>query len=220
MGQLQRRADAFAALADPGRLRIVDLLAHGDLAPSEISRALGMASNLVAFHLGVLVDRGVVRKSRSESDGRRSYVRLVPEVFDTLAPEPVRVRGRVVFICTANSARSQLAEALWNAASAIEAVSAGIDPGAQVNPGAVAAAERHGIVLASDARPRPLQAVARPGDYLITVCDRAHEKLGGIDDVHWSIRDPAVAATPAAFDDTVDELRRRVQFVAMRLVAA
>lgn len=220
MDQLQRRADAFAALADPGRLRIVDLLAHGDLAPSEISRALGMASNLVAFHLGVLADRGVVRKSKSESDGRRSYVRLVPEAFDTLTPEPIRVRGRVVFVCTANSARSQLAEALWNAGSDIEAVSAGTDPGAHVNPGAVDAAERHGITLATGARPRSLQAVARPGDYLITVCDRAHEKLGGIDDVHWSIRDPAVAATPAAFDATVDELRRRVQFVAMRLVAA
>jgi len=218
--QLQRRADAFAALADPGRLRIVDLLAQGDLAPSEISRSLGMASNLVAFHLGVLSDRGIVRKSKSESDGRRSYVRLQPEIFDTLRPEPIRVAGRVVFVCTANSARSQLAQALWNQESRVEAVSAGTHPGPSVNPGAIAAAERHHVRLAADARPRALADVVRPSDYIVSVCDRAHETLGGLDDVHWSVRDPAVVATPEAFDRTVEELRRRVEFVAARLTAA
>jgi len=217
--ELQRRADAFAALADPGRLRIVDLLAHGDLAPSEISRSLGMTSNLVAFHLGVLADRGIVRKSRSESDGRRSYVRLLPEIFDTLAPDPVPVRGRVVFVCTANSARSQLAQVLWNARSDIPAVSAGTEPGDRVNPGAVAAARRHGFDLPADARPRALSAVSRPDDYLISVCDRAHERLRGADDAHWSVRDPAAAATPAAFDRAFAELRQRVASVAPRLTA-
>lgn len=217
---LPHRVAAFAALADPSRLQIVDLLTVGDLSPSEIMSSLSLSSNLVAFHLGVLEERGIVRRSRSEADGRRSYARLMPDAFLTLAPQPVPVAGRVVFVCTANSARSQLAEALWAEVSDIPAISAGTEPGNAVHPGAVAAAERFGFTLSPDARPKELDAVRRPGDYLISVCNRAHEQLSGQDDGHWSIADPAEAATPEAFDAVVRELRERIARVSPRLVAA
>jgi len=220
MTDLQRRSDAFAALADPNRLRVVDLLTVGDLSPSEISAQLGMASNLVAFHLGVLEDQGIVRRTRSEGDRRRSYLRFLPEVFQSMEPAPVHVRGKVIFVCTANSARSQLAEALWSTVSEIPVLSAGTDPGSAVNPGALAAARRHGFDLVRDARPKTLDEVVQSGDYLISVCDRAHEKLSGRDDAHWSIPDPATTGTEAAFDRAVEDLRDRVSRVAPRLIAA
>jgi len=220
MDDLQRRVDAFAALGDRGRLQIVDLLAIGDKSSSEIAASLGMKSNLVAFHTKVLHDRGIVRRVRSESDGRRTYLQLIPEAFSALAAGPTAVEGRVVFVCTANSARSQLAQAIWASHSGIPAASAGMHPADRVNPGARDAATRHGIPLDADAEPRSLEQVARPGDFLISVCDHAHEQMRGRDDVHWSIRDPARIGSVDAFDATVSELRARISRVAAQFVAA
>lgn len=220
MDDLRRRAEAFAALGDPGRLRIVDLLAMGDMSSSEIASVLGMKSNLVAFHANVLEDRGIARRVPSESDGRRSYLQLVPEAFSDLTLAPRKVQGRVLFVCTANSARSQLARAIWEAHSAIPAESAGTNPGERVHAGAVAAAVRHDLRLDDRVRPRSLSDVARPGDFVISVCDHAHEALGGRDDVHWSIRDPARTGSDEDFDRTIGELRSRIARVAPQLTAA
>lgn len=220
MDDLQRRVDAFAALGDRGRLRIVDLLAVGDMSSSEIAAALGMKSNLVAFHTNVLHERGIVRRVRSEFDGRRTYLQLIPEAFSALGAVPTPVAGRVVFVCTANSARSQLAQAIWADHSDIPAASAGMHPADHVNPGAIAAATRHRISLDPDATPRSLDQVARPGDFLISVCDQAHEQMRGRDDVHWSIRDPARIGSAEAFDATVSTLSSRIAAVAAQLVAA
>jgi len=220
MSDLQRRSEAFAAIADPSRLQVVDLLTLGDLAPSEIAAELGMTSSLVAFHLRVLQARGIVRRVASEGDRRRSYMQFIPEVFESMEPAPVRVSGKVIFICTANSARSQLAEALWSTVSDVPAVSAGTDPGAAVHPAATVAARRHGFAISPAAHPKTLDAVYQEGDYLISVCDRAHEQLSGRDDAHWSMPDPAAAATPAAFDRTVTDLRSRMARFAPRVVAS
>jgi ArsR family transcriptional regulator, arsenate/arsenite/antimonite-responsive transcriptional repressor / arsenate reductase (thioredoxin) len=111
--RVERRAALHAALSDPGRLRIVDTLSVGDASPSELAGMLGMPSNLLAHHLRVLQDEGFIARTRSEGDKRRSYVRLVPATLDELALPTVRRTERVVFVCTANSARSQLAAALW-----------------------------------------------------------------------------------------------------------
>jgi protein-tyrosine-phosphatase len=220
MSDLQRRAEAFAALSDPARLRIVDLLTVGDLASSEIMAELDMPSNLVAFHLGVLEAKGVVRRSPSEGDGRRRYFRLIPAAFEKLAPDPIPVKGRVLFVCTANSARSQMAEAIWRTVSAIPAASAGTEPGDEVNPHAVTAAQRTGFPLAPDAHPKLLADTRQFGDFLISVCDRAHESLAGADDVHWSIPDPALDGRLKAFERTAGDLRARIEAVASRLVPA
>src|ERR1700722_1412148 len=151
---LARRAAIHAALADPARLQITDTLLAGDASPSELAAMLAMPSNLLAHHLHVLEQAGVITRRRSEGDRRRTYLQLVPAALDSLAVPPGRAALRVLFVCTANSARSHLAAALWRRASAVPAVSAGTPPAPPVDPGAIAAAGRHRLPL-PPVRPRP-----------------------------------------------------------------
>ncbi|MBB5788802.1 protein-tyrosine-phosphatase [Jiangella mangrovi] len=123
---------------------------------------------------------------------------------------------RVVFVCTANSARSQLAAALWKRASTIPATSAGTHPADRVDSGALAAARRHDLRM-RPARPRRLADIAADDDFVITVCDHAHEELGDLGGLHWSIPDPVRAGTDEAFDATVTALADRVGGLAPRL---
>jgi protein-tyrosine-phosphatase len=220
MADVKSRAAIFAALADPTRLRIVDLLTLGDLSSSEVELLLKLRSNLVAHHLRVLEKAGIVSRTRSEFDRRRSYIGLNPEIFDTLTPGDVETPRRVLFVCTANSARSQLAEAIWRDRSRIPAASAGVDPGGEINPGAVAAAERHGLTIDVTRPPQHVNEVRGDRDLVITVCDGAHEQMAGHDDLHWSIPDPAPAGTPEAFDRVFALISRRIQALSMRLRAA
>jgi len=207
---LRRRAAVHAALGDPGRLAVVDALALGEAAPSELTRLLDMPSNLLAHHIKVLERAGVVGRQRSEGDRRRTYLHLAPDALDDLRPTGIRDAVRVVFVCVENSARSQLAAALWRIDSAVPAASAGTRPAPAVHPGALAAARRRGLFLA-DAIPRHVDDVLRPDDVVITVCDSAHEQLpdspGGL---HWSVPDPARRGDAAAFDHTLDDLTGRV----------
>lgn len=209
---VERRATIHAALGDPTRLQLVDALALSDLAPSELAALVGIDSNLLAHHLDVLAGAGLVERIRSHGDQRRRYLRLRPEVLGDLTVPPVVVAEAVLFVCTANSARSQLAAPLWNRAHPVPATSAGTEPAGCVHRHAVRAAKRRGINLAG-AQPAPLPAVA-PG-LVITVCDRAHEQLrhrplrsGTV--LHWSVPDPAEVGSPAAFDEAADELERRI----------
>lgn len=207
---MARRAAVHAALGDPGRLAIVDALLLGEAAPSELQRLLDMPSNLLAHHVRVLERAGVVSRHRSEGDRRRSYLRLTPGSLEALQPTAVRGAARVVFVCTENSARSQLATAIWATAGAVSATSAGTHPAPAVHPGAVAAAARHRLPL-TPTTPRHVDDVLRPDDVVITVCDAAHEELGaGPDRLHWSIPDPARRGDVAAFDDAIDELTDRI----------
>jgi protein-tyrosine-phosphatase len=218
---LRRRAAKHAALSDPARLLIVETLSLGDVSPTELQAMLSMPSNLLAHHLRVLEDEGMLVRSRSEADRRRTYVRLAPGALEDVVPGQVRSAARVVFVCTANSARSQLAAALWRRASTIPVASAGTHPAARIDPGAVAVARRHGVPLRV-ARPRPLDDVVTAEDLIVTVCDNAHEELGpsersGHRGLHWSVPDPVPAGTDTAFDDTFSELTRRVGDLADRL---
>ena len=218
--ELRRRAALHAALAEPARLAIADALSLGDASPSELQQALGMPSNLLAHHLQVLERAGLLTRQRSEADRRRTYLRLMPGVLDQLGPAGGRPVSRVVFVCTHASARSQLATSLWRRASRIPAVAAGTRPAAMVNPGAIAAAHRHGLPLAR-VRPRHLDELdlAAGEDLLITVCDRAHEELGDRPDLHWSVPDPVPVDRPEAFDRALGELSRRVAELAPRLAS-
>lgn len=76
MRPIERRAAVHAALGDPVRLAIVDRLVTGDASPGELAGDAGLGSNLLAHHLEVLQDAGVILRSRSEGDRRRSYVQL------------------------------------------------------------------------------------------------------------------------------------------------
>lgn len=216
---LERRAARHGALADPARLAIVDRLTLGDQSPTELAAATGMASNLLAHHLRVLEDAGIVGRHRSEGDARRTYVTLLPGAFDGLLPVTRSSAARIVFVCSANSARSQLAAALWSAASALPVASAGTRPADAIAPGAIAAAARHGIRLLA-ARPLGLDDVLGPDDVIVTVCDNAHEELSTLPTLHWSIPDPVRVGTDDAFDAAVAELTRRVGDLAPRLTAA
>jgi ArsR family transcriptional regulator, arsenate/arsenite/antimonite-responsive transcriptional repressor / arsenate reductase (thioredoxin) len=217
--ELARRVVMHAALADLARLRITDLLADGDASPSELAAVLAMPSNLLAHHLRVLEEAGLVMRRRSEGDRRRTYLHLVPGAVDALGGSPARAARRVLFVCTANSARSHLAAALWRQASAVPAASAGTHPAAAIDPGAIAAAGRHQLPLRR-IRPRPMSDVQEDGDLVITVCDRAHEEIGELGAVHWSVPDPVPAGDDASFDAALEELARRVSVLAPRLAAA
>jgi protein-tyrosine-phosphatase len=208
-----------AALADPARLTITDVLADGDSSPSELAAMLAMPSNLLTHHLHVLEQAGVITRRRSEGDRRRTYLRLVPGTLDSLAAPPPRAARRVLFVCTANSARSHLAAALWRRASAVPAASAGTHPADAIDPGAIDAARRHGLPLPR-LRPRHLSDVHQDGDLIVTVCDLAHEELGGLAAVHWSVRDPVPGRDPAGFDAALAELAAWVGRLAPRLSAA
>ncbi len=218
-GGLERRAAKHAALSDPARLHIADLLSLGDLSPIELQGVLGMPSNLLAHHLKVLEAEGILTRTRSEADRRRSYVHLIPEALQGIAPGATNIAHRVVFVCTANSARSQLAAALWKRGSAIPVASAGTHPAARIDQGAVAVAHRHDLPLRA-ARPRRLSDVLSDGDLVVTVCDTAHEELGDLDGLHWSIPDPVRIGTDAAFDAAFDDIARRIEGLAPRLAVA
>jgi protein-tyrosine-phosphatase/DNA-binding transcriptional ArsR family regulator len=205
-----RRAAVHAALGDPARLTIVDALTLGEASPSELQQLLDMPSNLMAHHIRVLERARVVSRHRSEGDRRRSYLRLAPGSLEALRPTAVRGAVRVVFVCTENSARSQLATAIWAGTGAVPATSAGTHPAPAVHPGAVAAAARHRLPL-TPTIPRHVDDVLRPDDVVITVCDAAHEELGtGPDRLHWSVPDPARRGDDAAFDHAIDELTDRI----------
>ena len=216
---LERRARVHAALGEPARLSIVDRLVPGDASPGELGQELGIATNLLAHHLRVLQDAGLIRRVPSEGDRRRSYVQLRSEdplVRAAVAPAaPDLVGGRrVVFVCTHNSARSQLAAAFWARVSSVPVACAGTHPAARVHPRAVAAGRRHGLRLGR-ARTAHVDHVLAPADLVVAVCDNAHEELEpGLPRLHWSIPDPVRVGTDAAFDAAYDEITRRVRTLA------
>lgn len=231
-GKLERRAAMHHALGDPTRLAVVDALAFGEASPTELQSLLTIPSNLLAHHVRVLEQAGLLRRSRSEGDRRRTYLGLVPGALGALTPVTGRGAHRVLFVCTQNSARSQLAAAIWNAGSwageswagagRVPATSAGTRPAAVVHPGAVAAARRHHVPL-HPSTPRHVADVVEPADLVITVCDAAHEEFDG-DAAHWSVPDPAragesaapdpEAVDPAAFDRAVVDLAGRISRLA------
>ncbi|MEO5838116.1 MAG: ArsR family transcriptional regulator [Acidimicrobiales bacterium] len=207
---LDLRAARHAALGDPVRLAIVDELAFSDRAPVELRRLVGIESNLLAHHLDVLEGVGLINRSRSSGDGRRRYVHLRRDALDALPPGRRLTQGRALFVCTRNSARSQLAASLWRRLADAPAESAGTHPADRVHPGAVAAGRRAGLDLAG-AAPRDLNTVKRMPGLVVTVCDQAHEELDVEDGwLHWSVPDPVPVGTKAAFDAAVDELRNRI----------
>jgi ArsR family transcriptional regulator, arsenate/arsenite/antimonite-responsive transcriptional repressor / arsenate reductase (thioredoxin) len=207
------RARIHAALGEPARLAIVDTLTLGDASPGEIGHTLSLPTNLVAHHVKVLSDAGLVVRTRSEGDRRRTYLRLVPETLALLGPPPLPAAPRVVFVCTRNTARSQIAAALWARRSRIPAASAGTDPADRVHPRAIRVARRHGLNL-DQARTADVAEVVRRDDLVIAVCDNAHEHLTAQPRLHWSVPDPAPVDTDAAFEAAYTDIAGRIDRLA------
>jgi ArsR family transcriptional regulator, arsenate/arsenite/antimonite-responsive transcriptional repressor / arsenate reductase (thioredoxin) len=218
LSSLERRARVHAALGDPARLAIVDTLTLGDASPGEIAQDRGLPTNLVAHHVKVLADAGLVVRSRSEGDRRRTYLRLRPGVLAALAAPRLNVAGRVVFVCTHNSARSQLAAALWRKCTGRSAASAGTHPAARVHPRAVKIARRHSLAI-DPTRTAHVADMVQDGDLVIAVCDNAHEDLTGPirTRLHWSVPDPVRADTDAAFEAAYADLADRIDRLAPTL---
>jgi protein-tyrosine-phosphatase/DNA-binding transcriptional ArsR family regulator len=207
---VHERARRYAALGDRVRLAMVDDLAWSDRAPLELAARHGLASNLLAHHLEVLEQAGLIERLRSSGDGRRRYVRLRWEALTELRVGMTPPAGPVLFVCTHNSARSQMAAAAWSAVLGSTAVSAGTHPADRVHPGAVAAAARAGFDL-SGAVPREISDVDVEPALVVTVCDRAHEELEPAPDWwHWSIPDPVESPSPDAFDEALADVLARI----------
>jgi protein-tyrosine-phosphatase len=222
MGQdLDGRAAVFSALGEPIRLALVDRLVIGDVSPGELAAAVGLGSNLLAHHLRVLEDVGIISRVRSEGDRRRSYVQLRldhPTVWAAAIsgrmPNRLPAGARVLFVCTANSARSQLAAAIWNQLSNTPAVSAGTHPGPRIHPRTITVADRHGLRIDPN-RPKALNDVLHDDDLIVAVCDNAHEQLAHIlPRLHWSIPDPVPINTNATFERAYTDIDRRVHHLA------
>jgi protein-tyrosine-phosphatase len=207
---LALRSARHAALGDPVRLAIVDELTVTDLGPIELQHLVDIPSNLLAHHLDVLEQVGLISRTRSSGDGRRRYVHFHRDALDALTSGRRRPAQRALFVCTHNSARSQLAAALWTQLTGQHADSAGTHPAGRVHPGAVAAGRRAGLDL-TRAHPKRLDDLRRRPALVVTVCDRAHEELRAEPEwLHWSVPDPVPNPTRAAFDATIAELRSRI----------
>jgi protein-tyrosine-phosphatase len=196
------------------RWAMVQHLLLSDLRVFELVERIGAPMNLLSYHLKKLRDGGMVQAHRSDADGRDVYYtldattirRMYAETGAALAPvvcpqSPgpsvgrASLSGRVLFLCTHNSARSQMAEALLrHAAPTLDVFSAGSDPASRIQPGALQALDRFQIDT-ERLYPKPVSSfVGEAFDYVITVCDRARESCphfeGGMQ-MHWSLSDPA-----------------------------
>jgi len=231
---------SFARLAGhPLRWRLLGELAGSDRRVRELVRLVEQPQNLVSYHLGRLRTAGLVGARRSTFDGRDAYYHLdLVNCADALAAAglalhpglrlapapavtPVR-RCRVLFLCTGNSARSPVAEALLrHRADQVEVASAGSHP-KPLHPNTVRVLREHGIELAGRP-PQPLGAFERQHfDYVITLCDRVREVCpefpGGAERMHWSIPDPVGPGgtdhdTYPAFQRMASELETRIGFL-------
>jgi ArsR family transcriptional regulator, arsenate/arsenite/antimonite-responsive transcriptional repressor / arsenate reductase (thioredoxin) len=214
---LAERAAIHHALGDETRLRIVDALRLSDRSPKDLAALTGSSDNLLAFHLRVLEEVGLVARTPSQGDARRRYVTLRNHLLDGLVPRPTPATTAelVLFVCTANSARSQLASHLWHARTGRPALSAGTDPAPEVHPGAVDVARRHGVDL-TGATPTTYEEVTATPDLVVSVCDRAHEShlVHDAPLLHWSIPDPVPADEPDAFEQAFAALHARVEQLA------
>ena len=233
-------APAFLRLAGhPLRWDLLSELGRSDRTVQELAGLVGERQSLVSYHLGQLRAGGLVSARRSSADGRDSYYtadltrlrELVAATGTALHPGVVLVAppprlpattARILFLCTGNSARSQMAEALARTRSggAIDARSAGSRPKA-LHPDAVRAMREHDIDI-SGQRPKHLdELLGERFDRVITLCDRVREVCpdfpGHPDAVHWSIPDPALAADDGdsypAFQRTAAELDARIGFL-------
>jgi ArsR family transcriptional regulator, arsenate/arsenite/antimonite-responsive transcriptional repressor / arsenate reductase (thioredoxin) len=231
----------------PLRWELLEELAKSDRTVHELTGLVGEAQNLVSYHLGKLRESGLVATRRSSADGRDAYYTVdLTRVGDLLTatagalhpglrpsppsgppssggadgPGPVSV----LFLCTGNSARSQMAEALLRDRSGgvVRAHSAGSHP-KPLHPNAIRVMrDEHGIDLAGHESKHLSVFADQHFDWVISLCDKVREVCPEFPDdpetIHWSIADPAAGqpddeASYAAFQHTAAELETRIGFL-------
>jgi protein-tyrosine-phosphatase/DNA-binding transcriptional ArsR family regulator len=230
--------------ADPVRWRLLSALARSDLRVGELCARLELSQSLVSYHLARLRAAGVVSSRRSSADGRDAYYvldvarcgELLAEGGTQLHPglrlvarsrvEPGETRGRrmrILFLCTGNSARSQIAEALVQqlAGAAADVFSAGSHP-KPLHPNALRVMLERGIDLERRRSKHLSEFAGQRFDCVVSLCDRVREVCpefpGHPDLVHWSVPDPAREGnsneeTYPAFRRTAEELAARIPFL-------
>jgi protein-tyrosine-phosphatase len=198
----------FAALGDRLRLDIVDELTLSDRTPGELIQKFEIPSALLAHHLDVLENAQIVERIESSADRRKRFVRLAERNLPLLVSS--KYPGNIQFICRHNSARSQLAAAIWKKLIGTAASSAGTEPAKTVHPLTIQIAKRHNLDL-GQAIPRKYRPTSAHGRLEITVCDQSHDDLSmPLSRSHWSLPDPTNIGTIAAFEQTYQELFKRI----------
>jgi protein-tyrosine-phosphatase len=236
-------------IADPLRWRLLDELGRSDRRVGELCEVLGKPQSLVSYHLRELRKGGLVSARQSAADGRDTYYRcnidrfaellsaagsaLHPAVHLTSVDEVGSARRgrkpRVLFLCTGNSARSQMAEALLEhrTGGAIAARSAGSHP-KPLHDNAVQVMAERGIDISHNRSKNLLRFTDDRFDRVITLCDKVREVCpdfeGQPTTAHWSMPDPAAEGADAytnyrAFVRTADEIDARIGLLIAQLTA-
>jgi len=239
--------------AHPLRWRLLAELADSDYRVRELVTLVGEAQNLVSYHLRLLRDGGLVTVTRSSFDGRDSYYHLdLDRCADALAdtssalhpalrrePSPripmVELRRSprvgVLFVCTGNSARSPIAEALLrhHTGGQVEVASAGSRPKPRLHTNAVRVLHDEFGIDVTGQRPRHLDTLTgRRFDYVVSLCDKAREACPDSPDHprrgHGSIPDHATAGDTdqtryPAFQHTATDIDTRIRHLLPVLTA-
>ena len=241
--QREQQPLVFALAANPLRWLLLTELSRSDRRVRELSAAVGKPQPLVSYHLARLRAAGLLSARRSSHDARDAYYSLDLDRYGELIDEAgaalhPALRGRpampedarrhprrphVLFVCTGNSSRSQIAEALLEQLSngAVEASSAGSRP-KPLHPNAVRVMQARGIDISTRRSKGVDRFTDTSFDYVVSLCDRVREVCpefpGDPQTMHWSIRDPAAepgpdAETYPAFERVCAELETRISFL-------
>ena len=239
--------------AHPLRWRLLTELADSDYRVRELVTLVGEPQNLVSYHLRLLRDGELVTATRSSFDGRDSYYHLDLDrcadaladtgaaLHPTLRPESLpripRVdlrrspRVSVLFVCTGNSARSPIAEALLRhrTGGQVQVASAGSRPKPRLHLNAVRVLHDEFGIDITGQRPRHLDTLSgHRFDCVVSLCDKAREACPDFPDdsrrVHWSIPDPAAAGdtdetTYPAFQHSATDIDTRIRHLLPVLTA-
>lgn len=243
--------DILKLLAHDMRWKILSLLARSDYCVQELVHFLQQPQNLVSYHLRRLHNYGILTERRSTADGRDIYysldleklqalyftsagalhpalgnAQIMPEEHITLSPhKPIRI----LFLCTGNSARSQMAEGLLRHLSKgqVEAFSAGSDP-RKLHPYAVRVMASMNIDIGQHRAKHFDEFRGQSFDHIITVCDRVKEICPTFpgnpepEHIHWSLPDPSLMDGSeeekyAVFEQIALQLRTRIRYLLILL---
>ena len=233
---------ALHVLGHELRWRLVTELCDSDHKVGELAMATGQAQNLVSYHLRLLREAGLIRERRGSADARDIYYSLdrravtrgllgalaaINPGAGLLTSEQRLGAGRkarpisVLFLCTGNSARSQIAEAILReqGEGRVMVRSAGTHP-VGVHPQVYHALAARGIEVGKLRSKSVAQFEGHAFDYVVTLCDIVRTQpmrlVGKPRLIHWSIPDPAMArggraAMATAFDRVASEIQVRVE---------
>lgn len=246
-----RPLDFLKLLAHDIRWRILLALSRGDYRVEELVKQVKHPHNLVSYHLKRLRLNGLVKQRRSSADGRDIYYSLNPDQFlqlyfqagqsvhpaieDASSPPSTKSGAskkqpiRILFLCTHNSARSQMAEGLLRQIAGdkveVQAFSAGSEP-TSIHPLAIKVMSEIGIDLTQQRSKHFNEFIGQRFDCVVTVCDRVREVCpvfpGDPEQIHWSFPDPAAVEgslenQKKAFADTANQLTTRIKYLLLMM---